>query len=149
MAPNTDRHNFAPNNSNTEAKQRFANTCKNTTLSSEIRKIRNKPRKLGYESESNLPPSLFESHALTTQPRLLHLPKNSPPLTQLHMLKNCQFDAAKKQNFALGSIKPNYVLIMHFKTIARYFEMKNFRNRVFLSLYCCLNKYFFSVDLMN
>ena len=42
-----------------------------------------------------LRPSKLESHALTSQPRMPKISKNQPPITQLHMLKNCQFDAAK------------------------------------------------------
>ena len=42
-----------------------------------------------------LRPSKLESHALAGQPRMLKISKNQPSITQLHMLKNCQFDAAK------------------------------------------------------
>ena len=46
---------------------------------------------VGFES----PPSEFESHSLNTQPRMIKIPKNEPSKTQLHILENCQFDAAK------------------------------------------------------
>ena len=61
------------------ASQTLARTRpKKAALSNEIRNIRNKPRisKNWAVSDSNLRPSKIGSHALTTQPRMLKIPKN-------------------------------------------------------------------------
>ena len=69
-----------------------------------------------------LRPSKLESHALTSQPRMLKISKNQPPITQLHMLKKlsirCSKTSAnyKQVNFAcskLQIIKPQKALIFH------------------------------------
>ena len=75
------------------------------------------------------------------------------------MLINCQFDAANvspntnRLNYAcnkIESIKPNYVLFMHFKKMRDRLSWKISEMR-FLSLYCCLKQIFFfgSIDEKN